>query len=144
MISKAYTIDNHYEEWAKNNSDVEHLVLIGELPVEEEDDFVKAFSEISFKSIDISKFSIIIEGKRYETCYDLWWNHELRDFELTGVTSASTLFKVIANKQFSSSFHWKNGFLLDESETVLETRQHSGDTAIADWVGIKTNWYIRP
>lgn len=45
--------------------------------------------------------------------------HELRDFESTGVTGVSTLFKVIANKEFSSSFHWKNGFLLDESETVL-------------------------
>ena len=119
MISITYTIDNNYEEWAKNNSDVEHLVLIGELPVEKEDDFIKAFSKISFQSIDISKFSIIIEGKRYETCYDLWGKHELRDFESTGVTGVSTFFKVIANKEFSSSFHWKNGFLLDESETVL-------------------------
>lgn len=127
MISKTYTIDNHYEEWVKNNLDVEHLILIGELSVEEEDNFEKAFSEISFKSIDISNFSIVIEGKRYETCYDLWWNNLLRD-EMFDVPCASTFFKVFANKEFSSSFHWENGFLLDESGTIVIDNASQCDT----------------
>lgn len=114
IVSKTYKIDNNYAEWAKQNPCVEHLILKGVLPVEKESDFESAFAEISFKSIDISDFTVEVDGRKYETDYESWWNSFGEP-----LTAPYKLRKVIANKEFSSSFHWKNGFLLDESETVL-------------------------
>lgn len=114
IVSKTYKIDNNYAEWAKQNPCVEHLILKGVLPVEKESDFESAFAEISFKSIDISDFTVEVDGRKYETDYESWWNSFGEP-----LTAPYKLRKVIANKEFSSSFHWENGFLLDESETVV-------------------------
>lgn len=118
MVTKTYTFDGHYKGWAKNNSDVEHLILKGILPFEKILDFVKAFSEIPFKSIDISDFSIEIDGLNYETRYDVFWKESYSDFYWNDAPFSS-LEKVLFNKEFATAFHWENGFLLDDTKTVI-------------------------
>lgn len=117
MKTKVYTYDNNYKAWAQNNPEVEHLILEGKLPYDELDDFVFAFAEVQFKSIDISNFTIEIDGKNYEENYCLLWDKSY--WKITNLGGAYPLQKALFNKEFANSFHWQNGYLLDDTGTVV-------------------------
>lgn len=117
MRTRTYTFDSNYKEWAQNNPEVEHLILKGTLPYKELDDFVFAFAEVQFKSIDISNFTIEIDGKNYEEDYDLLWEKSYWSIIYAG--AVEPLKKVLFNKEFANSFHWQKGYLLDETETIV-------------------------
>lgn len=117
MITKTYSINYNFRQWAKNNSDVEHLILEGTLPWNNFSAFIGAFSTIPFKRIDITNLTIEIEGKINEDYCDVLWTKTYNDIFYSD--SVSSFRKVLYNKEFANSFHWQDGFLLDDTGTVV-------------------------
>lgn len=116
-MSTTYTVDSNYKDWVKVNPSVGHFILQGRVPLEELYDFMSAFENFRFESIDISNFTIEIDGKNYEECYDVLWEEFCGN--VVFADAISSFQKVLFNKEFATWFRWEKGFLLSDAGTVV-------------------------